>query len=338
MSIYNYPALEVLPSGIVVLFMTFPILMQPNWKQERRIFRNRILQFALFILFQIVGIYTLPRWAFVLLLLYGVFVTTINAWGIRAAWQPLPTLNLLGDQVLTLFLLSLSSAGGGPFVFLIYLHVLTAIIFTGQRNIIIVFSLLQTFNLTVATLLSQLTSSPASWRSLLFHGIGLFVINLFAIRPAEDLHLDAQTDPLTGTLNRRSGFARLEQWLERENSFSLLVIDMKRFKEINDTHGHNVGDEVLQWVSHTLRDSVRENDLVIRHGGDEFLIATTGSVAPIIERLRKALSVRVQTSVGALEVAIDLGAARYPDDAKTLEDLIAVADENMYLAKAGVMS
>lgn len=316
--------------------MTLPVLVQPNWKQERRIFRNRILQFALFILFQVVGIYTLPRWAFSLLLIYGVFVAGINAWGIRRAWQPLPTLNLLCDQLLTLFLLSLSSAGNGPFVFLIYLHVVTAIIFTGQRNIIIVFSLLQIFNLTVATLLSQLTLTPANWSSLLYHVIGLFVINLFAIRPAEDLHLDAQTDPLTGTLNRRSGFLRLEQWLERESSFSLLVIDMKRFKEINDTHGHNVGDEVLQWVSQTLRDSVRENDLVIRHGGDEFLIATTGSVTPIIERLRKALSVRVQTSVGTLEVAIDLGAAQYPDDAKTLEDLIAVADENMYLAKSGI--
>jgi diguanylate cyclase (GGDEF)-like protein len=317
--------------------MTFPILVQPNWKQERRIFRNRILQFALFVLFQIVGVYTLPSWAFVLLIIYGVFVTSMNAWGIRTLWQPLPTLNLICDQLLTLFLLSLSSAGDGPFVFLIYLHVLTAIIFTGQRNVIIVFSLLQTFNLSVATLLSQLTSAPASWRSLLFHVIGLFVINLFGIRPAQDLHQDAQTDPLTGTLNRRSGFARLEQWLELGRTFSLLVIDIKRFKDINDTYGHNVGDEVLQWVSQTLQDSVRDDDLVIRQGGDEFLIATAGAVKPVIERLRKALSQSVETTAGVLEVAIDVGAAHYPEDAQTLDDLIAVADEKMYLEKSGVV-
>jgi diguanylate cyclase (GGDEF)-like protein len=316
--------------------MTLPILVQPNWKQERLIFRNRILQFVLFVLFQLIGLYTLPPWAFGLLVIYGVLITLLNAWGIRVLWQPLPTLNLVCDQLLTLFLLSLSSAGEGPFVFLIYLHVMTAIIFTGQRNIIINFSLLQTFNLSLATLLSQLTNTPASWHSLLFHMIGLFVINLFGIRPAEDLHQDAQTDPLTGTLNRRSGYARLEQWLESERSFSLLVIDMKRFKEINDTYGHNVGDEVLQWVSQTLQDSVRGDDLVIRQGGDEFLIATVGPINPIIERLRKALSQSVATSVGVLEVAIDIGAAYYPDDAQNLEDLIAVADEKMYLEKAGV--
>jgi diguanylate cyclase (GGDEF)-like protein len=316
--------------------MPFPILVQPNWKQEKRIFRNRLIQFAFFILLKLLGVYTLPAWAFALLIGYGIFITTVNAWGIRATWQPLPTLNLFGDQLLTIFLLSLSSAGNSPFAFLVYLHTLNAIVFTGQRTIIIVFSLLQVFNLTLATLLSQLTMTPGSWHSLLFHMIGLFIINLFGIRPAEDLHQDAQTDPLTGALNRRSGFAKLEQWLENERPFSLLVIDMKRFKNINDTYGHNVGDEVLQMISKTLQGSVRDDDLVIRHGGDEFLIATNGPVAPILERLRKALAQSVRTSVGLLEIAIDLGAAQYPEDAKDLENLIAVADEKMYRAKLEV--
>jgi diguanylate cyclase (GGDEF)-like protein len=314
--------------------MVIPALVQPNWKQEKRFFRNRLIQFGLFVLLQLVGLYTFPTWAFALIIVYGIFITTINAWGIRTAWQPLPTLNLLGDQLFTLFLLSLSGAGNGPFAFLIYLHVLSAIIFTGQRNSIIIFSLLQVFNLTLATLLSQLTVTPGTWRNALFHVIGLFVINLFGIRPAETLHQDAQTDPLTGTLNRRSGFEKLEQWLADEQPFSLLVIDMKRFKDINDTHGHSVGDEVLKRVAHTLRESVRDNDLVIRHGGDEFVLATSGPIDPIIERLQKALLQTVETSVGQLEVAIDMGAAHYPDDATNLEDLIAIADEKMYLAKA----
>jgi diguanylate cyclase (GGDEF)-like protein len=316
--------------------MTFPLLVQPNWKQERRIFRNRVIQFVLFVILQLLGLYAFPGWVFGVIIVYGVFNTTLNAWGIYKTWQPLASLNLVGDQLFTLFVLSFSGAGNGPFAFLVYLHVLNAIIFTGQRNIIIVFSVLQGLMLTLATFLSQLTTTPASWQSLLFHIVGLFVIDLFGIRPAEDLHQDAQTDPLTGMLNRRSGFSKLEQWLNTGQPFSLLVIDMKRFKEINDTYGHTVGDEVLQVVSQRLHHSVRENDLVIRQGGDEFLIATNGSTTPIIERLEKALQQSVQTSVGALEVAIDIGAAQYPADAKDLETLIAVADEKMYAAKAGI--
>ncbi len=315
--------------------MTFPILVQPNWKQERRIFRNRVIQFVVFVSLQLVGLYLLPTWAFGVVIAYGIFITLLNVWGISRMWLPLPSLNLIGDQLFTLFLLSTSSAGNGPFVFFVYLHVLNAIIFTGQRNIIIIFSILQGSLLTLATLLSQFTATPATWQSLFFHIIGLMAINLFGIRPAEDLHQDAQTDPLTGGLNRRSGFARLEQWLSTETSFSLLMIDMKRFKEVNDRYGHGVGDEVLQAVAQRLRHSVRENDLVIRQGGDEFLIATNSLIAPILERLEKALGEPIRTSAGSLEVTIDLGVAQYPSDGKDLETLIAVADEKMYVAKAG---
>jgi diguanylate cyclase (GGDEF)-like protein len=316
--------------------MIFPILVQPNWTQERRIYRNRVIQFALFTVLQLVGLYTFPAWAFGVIVTYGVISTSLNAWGIYKMWSPLPSLNLVGDQLFTLFVLSTSGAGDGPFAFLAYLHVLSAIIFTGQRNIIIIFSVLQGCILTLATLLSQFTAAPAPWQSLLYHIVGLFVINLFGIRPAEDLHQDAQTDPLTSVLNRRSGFARLEQWLSAEKPFSLLVIDMKRFKDVNDTHGHTVGDEVLQVVAQRLRHSVRENDLVIRQGGDEFLIATDGLITPMLERLEKALAQSVMTSAGTLEVTVDIGTAQYPTDGKELEALIAVADEKMYAAKAGI--
>jgi diguanylate cyclase (GGDEF)-like protein len=316
--------------------MAFPVLVQPNWKQERRIFRNRVIQFALFVVLQLLGLYSFPGWAFGVIIAFGIFVTVSNAWGIRAQWHLLPTLNLFVDQAFTIFLLSTSGAGSGPFVFVIYLHVLGAIIFTGQRSTIIVVSVVQTLVLTLATFLSQYTATPGSWQAIAFNAVGLLVINLFGIRPAEDLHSDAQTDPLTGTLNRRSGFARLEQWLNAEQDFNVLVIDMKRFKTINDTYGHSVGDEVLQAVAQRLRGSVREDDLVIRQGGDEFLIATTSFVTPILERLDVSLKQPVRTSAGALEVLIDIGVAQFPKDANDLETLIAVADEKMYAAKAGV--
>jgi diguanylate cyclase (GGDEF)-like protein len=313
--------------------MTFPILVRPNWKQERRFFRYRFLQYVLFIVLNLIGLYHLPAWAFVLLMIYGVLLLPFNLWAIRTSYPLLPTINLLGDQALTLFLLSLSSAGDGPFVFLLYLHVLSSILFTGQRNVIIVFTFLQIFNLTFATLLSQLTVNPGNWRSVLFHGVGLFVINLFGIRPAEDLHQDAQRDPLTGTLNRRSGFGKLESWINDDKTFSLLAIDVKRFKEVNDMHGHNIGDEVLRLIAQTLQESVRDDDLVIRHGGDEFLVATTGTPEPLIKRLQQKLSQNIEDNLGKLDVRVDIGAASYPQEARTLEKLMEIADQKMYQAK-----
>ncbi|MGL4610361.1 MAG: GGDEF domain-containing protein [Trueperaceae bacterium] len=308
--------------------------MKPNWNQERRVFRSRVVQFLLLIVLQLVGLYTLPTWVFITMLVYGGLVTLGNAWAIHRSWGPLPTVNFFSDQLFTLFILSSSSAGSGPFVFLIYLHVMSVIIFTGQRRAIVLVSVLQTFVLGLATLLSQFGASPAPWRSFAFHCVGLFIINLFAIRVAEDLHQEAQTDPLTHALNRRSGFARLEQWLSVGNPFSLLVLDMKRFKHINDTYGHSVGDEVLQTVTRRLKDSVREDDLVIRHGGDEFLIATAGAVKPMLERLQASFAEAVQTSRGPLTIAVDIGAAQYPNEAATLADLMALADKNMYKSKS----
>lgn len=315
------------------MFMTFPILVRPNWKQERRFFRYRLLQFILFIVLNLIGLYTLPGWAFTVLVVYGAILLPFNIWGIRTSYPLLPTLNLLGDQALTLFLLSLSSAGDGPFVFLLYLHVLTAIIFTGQRNIIITFTLMQFFNLTLATLLSQLTANPGNWRTVLFHAVGLFIINLFGIRPAEDLHQDAQTDPLTGALNRRSGFGKLESWLNEGGAFSLLAVDVKRFKEVNDVHGHNIGDEVLKLIAQTLQESVREDDLVIRQGGDEFLVATKGTPEPLVERLQKKLTQNIEERLGELDIVVDIGTAHYPEEAQTLEKLMEIADQKMYQAK-----
>jgi diguanylate cyclase (GGDEF)-like protein len=315
--------------------MTFPILVRPNWKQERRFFRYRLLQFILFIVLELIGLYELPPWAFVLLLIYGAMLLPFNLWAIRTSYPLLPTLNLFGDQALTLFLLSLSSAGDGPFVFLLYLHVLSAIIFTGQRNIIIIFSLLQLFNLTLATLLSHLTANPGNWRTVFFHAVGLFIINLFGIRPAEDLHQDAQTDPLTGALNRRSGFGKLESWMNDDRDFSLLAIDVKRFKKVNDIHGHNVGDEVLKLIAQTLQESVRDDDLVIRQGGDEFLVATRGTPEPLVERLQKKLTQNIQVNLGELDITIDIGTAHYPQEAQTLVTLMEIADQKMYQAKRG---
>ena len=159
------------------------------------------------------------------------------------------------------------------------------------------------------------------------------VIAFFFARPAATLHDDARRDPLTGALNRRVGLLELENWLLDGRPFSVLFADMKQFKAINDQHGHGVGDEVLEEVTRLLTESVRGDDLVVRYGGDEFLVATRGEADVIATRLHVAFAQPVITSAGELYAHIDFGTAHFPDDADALSDLIAAADQQMFEVK-----
>lgn len=142
----------------------------------------------------------------------------------------------------------------------------------------------------------------------------------------------AQTDPLTGLLNRRGFQARTEN-LPRG---ALLLIDIDRFKSINDTLGHDMGDEVLSDVAQVLKDSVRTSDIVGRHGGEEFIIylpkAELHAASDIAERIRR--SVAEQVHAGPRVVTVSIGVA-LSTRSTSLPDLIQRADEAIYKAKRG---
>ena len=162
------------------------------------------------------------------------------------------------------------------------------------------------------------------------------------IRLQEDLKDQAIHDPLTGAYNRRYFDETIETELQRSKRYdhpiSFLMIDIDRFKEINDTFGHQMGDKVLQAVAELLSDQVRENDLVIRYGGDEFLIVlieTNGELQMITKRIQQAVAKRnKENPLLDFPVTLSIGAAHWePKSDLTIEQVLAKADQRMYEEK-----
>ena len=191
---------------------------------------------------------------------------------------------------------------------------------------------LQVVNLIAGNLLAAAIDLEPSWKAAVALTLGLIIMARYLVKPISQLQQDALIDPLTETLNRRAGLATLTTWVHEGTPFELVFIDLKGFKEMNDTHGHGVGDELLRAVAGRLRSSVRQGDLIIRYGGDEFLLGVRG-VGGLPQRVKELLRSEYRTSVGTLTLSIDVGSARYPDEANGLPGLIGLADGRMYTHK-----
>lgn len=149
------------------------------------------------------------------------------------------------------------------------------------------------------------------------------------------------TDPLTGAYNREYLQGTLEDLLERARlagePISVAMIDIDHFKQVNDKHGHDVGDDVLAEVANRLRGAIRGNDSLIRYGGEEFLVLLPKSDRPaarrVAERMRNRLAAdAVVVSGKHIEIRVSIGVAeaREGDDPRAL---IRRADEALYRAK-----
>jgi diguanylate cyclase (GGDEF)-like protein len=151
-------------------------------------------------------------------------------------------------------------------------------------------------------------------------------------RLVAELRLAAATDPLTGLLNRRAFEERLERELARTRRtgepFGLLLVDVDRFKQLNDRLGHAAGDEALTALAQTLAGAVRAVDTVARIGGDEFAVLLAGTAD---ERARDVAD-RLTAGAG---VPISIGAASYGPDGTTADDISRAADAALYAAKRG---
>jgi diguanylate cyclase (GGDEF)-like protein len=162
----------------------------------------------------------------------------------------------------------------------------------------------------------------------------------------------ASIDGKTGLLNAAAWQDRAHRVLQRaqrnQGGAAVLILDLDHFKLVNDRHGHLAGDRVLMSVAEALRAEVRDNDLVGRFGGEEFVIMLPGhdgagydrveleAVADRIRRRVDALGVEVATADGALTVgdlSVSVGGASFPDDAADLDGLLEVADSALYAAK-----
>lgn len=153
----------------------------------------------------------------------------------------------------------------------------------------------------------------------------------------------ADTDPLSNLLLRRSFAerfaARLALARRTKQPLSVTLIDLDHFKQVNDTHGHLAGDRVLAGLGRLVQRSFREEDVRGRWGGEEFVVALTGSTAeqsqPVIARTLEDL--RALTFEGddgrPFQVSFSAGVASFPGDGEDLQQLIAVADRRLYAAK-----
>jgi diguanylate cyclase (GGDEF)-like protein/putative nucleotidyltransferase with HDIG domain len=159
----------------------------------------------------------------------------------------------------------------------------------------------------------------------------------------EQTQEDSLTDPLTGLPNTRFMFMHLTRELSRAERLkaevALLVMDLDSFKEINDNHGHHVGDRALREVATVLRAAIRPYDICVRYAGDEFIVVLSGCGAEEAERKRVELQNTVDDVLfearpgRRLPLAISVGAAIYPQDGDTYEALLATADSRMYRDK-----
>jgi len=152
------------------------------------------------------------------------------------------------------------------------------------------------------------------------------------------------TDPLTGLLNRRTFHERLLEEIERTRRHqvpvSLIMLDLDDFKAINDTYGHQKGDEMLKELSNAIRQYIRSIDVPSRYGGEEFTVIlpqTRKEDAWIIaDRLCKGIAEkgeRLKKDTEAGQLAVSVGLATFPDDAASMEELIRNADRALYQAK-----
>ena len=152
----------------------------------------------------------------------------------------------------------------------------------------------------------------------------------------------ARTDPLTGLANRTTFVERLQQFFVAARrgapTFALLYIDLDRFKDINDTLGHPIGDQFLIEVAERIKNSIRDTDLAGRLGGDEFAVlqaelAESADAGTLATKIRSALAEPYQIEGNTLHMTVSIGIAIYVAETGTAEELLAQADIALYRAK-----
>lgn len=169
----------------------------------------------------------------------------------------------------------------------------------------------------------------AAIRTALLTGVGLMQQKLGR------LSLEAQSDPLTGLANRRALGVALETLEQSGRSYAVLALDIDHFKKVNDSWGHDAGDEALRRVAAVLRDSSRADDLACRAGGEEFvlLLPDTGleAASAIAERIRETVASLNIAQVGRL--TLSAGVAESAGSAVASEAVLKQADQRLYRAK-----
>lgn len=191
--------------------------------------------------------------------------------------------------------------------------------------------------------------NPA-WAALVWPGITILIMLILSalglarvLHPLiEDVTQQTQQDSLTGLVNRSFLEQKLERAVDlaerRTTQLSLIFMDLDHFKEVNDTLGHQAGDQLLQLVAKRLKSLMREGDVVGRLSGDEFLILlenqqTTRTAEQLANRIIQSMAQPFLIDQQSITIGVSLGISHYPQDANKAKSLIRKADLAMYRAK-----
>lgn len=164
------------------------------------------------------------------------------------------------------------------------------------------------------------------------------LINYRKIRKREIEKKQAYTDQLTGRGNRYLFLSVLDKLIKKGNKFAVCFMDLDGFKQINDTMGHDAGDELLVHLARTFDEKLPSNAVAYRLGGDEFSIViqnikTTRDITKVLDYMKKQLEEPIMIQGTSISLQYSLGISVFPEDAKTKTELIMYADDAMYYIK-----
>ncbi|WP_286263122.1 GGDEF domain-containing protein [Thalassotalea atypica] len=171
-----------------------------------------------------------------------------------------------------------------------------------------------------------------------YHQITLHDISLRR-QQVEQLNIKANTDALTLLFNRRGCEKQIEKLIGLNAPFAILLLDLNKFKQINDVYGHEAGDKVLVYVSSQLKKSLRKNDILARWGGDEFVVVlpkvNADETMDICNKIIVKITKPYFLSDENINVAVgtSIGISFFPEDKTTLSSLVKAADKAMYTIK-----
>ena len=190
-----------------------------------------------------------------------------------------------------------------------------------------------------------MTILPVEWEDGILTKVMLISQDMGQQHELENL---ANTDALTELLNKRYFESMIKICLKKKKRFALIYLDLDRFKPVNDTYGHDIGDKLLKEVSHRLQNCINGHDYACRIGGDEFaLILNTSSeenskdilidnmfCMEKMQQIKRIISAPYFIEGILIEIGVSCGSAVYPDDSEELKTICGIADRRMYEEKA----